>query len=95
MVIILQPNVAHEYALKVFTASEMVAAQHLFDTAVEALDHAVGLRPQWSGRAILNTQRLAQLVKRMPRQTAMNGRTRGWRSDGQKILPKITVPVYL
>jgi|GEM_PF-5652228 hypothetical protein len=55
----IQPNVAHERAFEVFAASEVVAAQHLFDAAVEALDHAVGLRTPRTGQALLIASALA------------------------------------
>jgi hypothetical protein len=58
---VIQLNVAHERALAVLAASEMVASQHLFNAAVEALDRPVGLGPSGAGESVLDADGLAEL----------------------------------
>ena len=45
--------------------SEMVALQHVFDTTVEALDHAVCLGRSWRRQAVFDVQFGAELVELM------------------------------
>ena len=41
----------------------MVALQHLLDPAVEALDHAVGLRMRGRGQSVLDAEVGAELIE--------------------------------
>jgi hypothetical protein len=63
---IVQPHVALDRSLEVFPTDEVVTSEHLFDTAVKALHHPVGLGSSRAGQSVLDAQRLAQLVKLMP-----------------------------
>jgi hypothetical protein len=63
---VVQLDITGNGALEVFAAGELVTSQHLFDAVVEVLDHAVGLRAPRAGEAMLDAQRLAQLIKLMP-----------------------------
>jgi hypothetical protein len=45
--------------------SEMVALQHVFDTTVEALDHAVCLGRSWRRQAVFDIRFGAELVELM------------------------------
>jgi hypothetical protein len=38
--------------LQIFTAGESVCLEHISDTPVEALDHAIGARRAWFGQAV-------------------------------------------
>lgn len=62
---VVQGHVTHERLLQIFTAGESVSFEHISDTPVEALDHAIGSGRAWPGQALLNAQGLAQLVKLM------------------------------
>ena len=44
----------------------MVALQQLLDAAVEAFDHAVGLRMHRRGQTALDAEFIAELVERVP-----------------------------
>ena len=61
--VVVEPSVAQEGLLQVLAAEEVMAAQHLFDTTVEALHHAVGLGPPWTGKPMFDAQRSAQLIE--------------------------------
>ena len=65
-VLVVQPHVAVQRGGQVLGAVEVVRAQHLLKAPVESLDHAVGLRRLRPGQAMLDAQRLAQLIKLMP-----------------------------
>ena len=41
---VVQSHVTHERLLQIFTAGESVCLEHVSDTPVEALDHAIGAR---------------------------------------------------
>ena len=62
---VVQSHVTHERLLQIFTAGESVCLEHISDTPVEALDHAIGARRAWFGQAVFNVQGLAQLIKLM------------------------------
>ena len=60
---VIEVNVAQEGLLQVLAAVEAVALQDVLDPAVEALDHAVGLRSHRRGQAMLDAEVGAQEVK--------------------------------
>jgi len=62
---VVQGHVPHQRLLQILAAGEQVGFEHIGNTAVEALDHAVGFRRAWLGQAMLNAQRLTQLIKLM------------------------------
>ncbi len=57
---IVQPHVAREGAFKVFAADEAVTSEHLFDAAIEAFRHPIGLGSSRTGEPVYDAQRLAQ-----------------------------------
>jgi hypothetical protein len=64
-VMIVQPDIALERGFQILGADEAVGVEHLGNTAIEALDHAVCLRASGGREAVLNPQRFTQLVKLM------------------------------
>ena len=62
---VVQGHVTHERLLQIFTAGESMGFEHIGNTSVEALDHAVGAGRAWLGQAMFNVQGLAQLIKLM------------------------------
>jgi len=56
-------DVAQQRGFQVFAADEMMALQHLFDAAVEALDHAIGLRMHRRREAVLDAEIGAEAVE--------------------------------
>ena len=48
-----------------FARAEASGLQHLDDAAIEALNHAVGLRPEWSDQAMVDAMALTELVEGM------------------------------
>ena len=64
-VLVVQPHVAQQRFLQVLCAVEMMRTQHLLNPAVEAFDHAVGLRRTRPCQAVFNAQSLTQRVELM------------------------------
>ena len=62
---VVEPSVSQKGLLQVVATEEVMAAQHLFDTAVEALHHPVGLRPTWAGEPMLDAESVAQRIEGM------------------------------
>ena len=62
---VVQSHVAQQRLLQILTAGEAVGFEHIGNAPIEALDHAIGLGRAWLGQAMLNVQRLAQLIKLM------------------------------
>ena len=84
--VVVEPSVAQEGLLQVLAAEEVMAAQHLFDTTVEALHHAVGLGPPWTGKPMFDAQRSAQLIEGvLPGGGAL---TRGDEAVGEFVAPE-------
>ena len=50
---------------QLFAGTEVVRPKHLFDAAVEAFDHAVGLGVLRRGEAVFDAKVRAQLVERV------------------------------
>ena len=61
--LVVEPDVAVQRGFQFLAGSEVVALKHLFDPAVEALDHAVGLRRLGRGEAVFDAQLGAKLVE--------------------------------
>ncbi|AMS33115.1 hypothetical protein AEM42_13415 [Betaproteobacteria bacterium UKL13-2] len=53
---VVQSHVTYERLLQIFTAGESVCLEHISDTPVEALDHAIGAGRAWFGQAVFNVQ---------------------------------------
>jgi len=62
-VLVVQPDIAFERGFEVVAAAEVVCTQDLRNAAVEALDHAVGLRPAWRGEAVVDSELGTALIK--------------------------------
>jgi len=60
---VVEPDVAQQRGLQVLGAIVSPSGQHLGDTAIETLDHAVGLRRPKLGQTVLDAQGLAELVE--------------------------------
>jgi hypothetical protein len=85
---VVQGCVAQQGLLQVLGAVEVVRFEHIADTAIEALHHAIGLGRAGLGQTVLNAQLLAQLVKLViPRYRAKHdGRNRmAWGASLQAI----------
>jgi len=61
--VVVEPDVAQQRGLQVLGAIVSPRGQHLGDAAIEALDHAVGLRCTGLGQSVLDAQGLAELVE--------------------------------
>lgn len=59
---VVEADVAQQGLLKIVTAVEAMRAQHVADTAIEALHPAVGLRSAGPGQAMLDVQGLAEPI---------------------------------
>ena len=64
--LIVQSHRAVQRGCQILARTEMVALQHLFDPAVEAFHHAVGLRVLRWGQAVFDVQLGAELVEFVP-----------------------------
>ncbi len=64
-VLIVQVAVALEGCRQILARVKAMRGQDLADAPVEALDHAVGLRMAHRGKAVLDTELVAELVKAM------------------------------
>ena len=62
---VVQGHVTHERLLQIFTTGEPMGFEHIGNTSVESLDHAIGSGRAWLGQAMFNVQGLAQLIKLM------------------------------
>jgi len=62
---VVQGHVTHERLLQIFTTGESMRSEHIGNAPIEALNHAIGSGRAWLGKAVLNAQGLAQLVKLM------------------------------
>jgi len=62
-VMVVEPDVAKQRGLQVLCAIVSPSSQHLGDTAIETLDHAVGLRRPGLGQTVLLPQGVAELVE--------------------------------
>lgn len=60
--VVVEPSVAQKSLLQILAADEVVAPEHLFDPAVEAFHHAVGLGPAWGREPMLDARPSARLV---------------------------------
>jgi len=60
---VVEPDVAQQRGLQVLGAIVSPSGQHLGDTAIETLNHAVGLRRPGLGQTVLDAQGLAELVE--------------------------------
>ena len=63
--LVVEPHVALNGMAQVFTGAETVGGQDFADPAVEAFDHAVGLRVTRLGQAVFDVQCGTQPVKLM------------------------------
>ena len=63
--LIVEPDIAFDGAAQVFAGLETIRRQHVGDPAVEAFDHAVGLRVSRLGQAMFDTQCDTEPIKRM------------------------------
>jgi len=61
--LVVEPDVAVQRGFQFLARAEVVALKHLLDPAVEAFDHAVGLRRFRWGQAVLDAQFGAELVE--------------------------------
>ena len=66
--LIVEQDIPVQRGLQFFAGTEVVALQHLFDAAVEALDHAVGLRMLRRGGAVFDINRHKQKAPRVRRE---------------------------
>lgn len=62
-VVVVQPYKSVQRLLQILRTVEVVRAQHLAEPAIEALNHAIGLRRLGLGQSVLNPQSLAQLIE--------------------------------
>ena len=62
---IVKRGITKQGLLKVFAADEIMGFQDIRNAAIEALDHAICLRPPGTGQAMLDIQRGAKLVELM------------------------------
>ena len=60
---IVQVHVAMQGRPQVLARPEVMGLQDVADAAIEALDHAVGLRRPTLGQTVLDAQGLAELVE--------------------------------
>ena len=71
---VVELDVAAKRAGQVLATVEAVRGQYVRDAAIEALDHAIGLRAPRTGQTMLDAERLAQLIELMlPRRLALAG----------------------
>ena len=63
---VVEPHIAVQCGFQLLARAEVVRLQHILDPAVEAFDHAVGLRVHRRGQAVLDAEVGAQLVERVP-----------------------------
>ena len=61
--VVVQGHIPQQGLLHVLTAVEPVGLEHIGDTAIEPLHHAVGSRGPGPRQPVLDVQFLAQLVK--------------------------------
>ena len=60
---VVEPAVAKDRLFEVLAAVEVMALQDVLDPAIEAFDHAIGLRMHRRGQAMLDTERVAEAVE--------------------------------
>ncbi len=53
---VVQGHITHERLLQIFTAGELVSFEHIGNTPIEALHHAIRYGRAWLGQAVLNAQ---------------------------------------
>jgi Mrp family chromosome partitioning ATPase len=61
--LIVEQHVAVQRDFQFFARTEAMALQHLLDPAVEAFDHAVGLRVLWWGQTVFDAEVAAELIE--------------------------------
>lgn len=70
--LVVEPDVAFDGAAQVFAGLETIRRQHVRNPAIEALNHAVGLRVTRLGQAVFDAQCDAQSVDRCSTRTFGN-----------------------
>ena len=63
--VVVQGYIAHQRLLQVLGAAKAMGLEHIGNTSIEALDHAVGSRCSGLGQPMLDAQLYAQLVELM------------------------------
>jgi hypothetical protein len=64
--VVVQIHVSVQRLRQVLLAVESVRLEHIGNAAIEALDHAIGLRRSGLGQAVFDIELLACLVKHVP-----------------------------
>ena len=60
---VVEMDISHQRGFQVFAVDEMVALQDVLDAAVEALDHAIGLRMHRRRETVLDAKLIAEPVE--------------------------------